>query len=63
LTFDAENRMISSVGTLGNGQYVYDANGRRVPKTAVSVADESRRIAGVAIPVLSAPSRETNLLH
>lgn len=55
--------MISSVGTLGNGQYVYDANGRRVPKTAVSVADESRRIAGVAIPVLSAPSRETNLLH
>ncbi len=32
-TYDAENRLISSVSTLGNASYVYDANGRRVRKT------------------------------
>jgi YD repeat-containing protein len=31
-TYDAENRIISTSGTLGSATYVYDANGHRIEK-------------------------------
>lgn len=33
LTYDAENRVVSTSGSLGSGTYVYDGNGLRVEKT------------------------------
>ena len=34
LVYDAENRVVSSSGSLGSGTYTYDGNGLRVQKVS-----------------------------